>query len=74
MKHIVQFSGGKDSTAMPLCLNYIKAIHSVKESAVDGFVIVDANVAYCWGRTLRGFHAIPKEQWEIDKKNGFFVG
>lgn len=58
---------------MNLLKHYIREIHSEKDSKVEGFVIVDLTVD-CWGRVERTLYSTIKKQWEIDKKNGFYMG
>ena len=52
--------------------HYIVEIHSEKDDVIEGFVEVDVTVN-CYGSISRVKHSTSKRQWEIDKKNGYYL-
>ena len=59
---------------MNLVEHYIKEIHEEKESKNNpNYIIVDLTCD-CYGRIYRTTHITTKEQWEIDKAKGYFMG
>ncbi|MBR2492281.1 MAG: hypothetical protein IKB64_02275 [Paludibacteraceae bacterium] len=52
--------------------HFIVEIHSEKDDVIEGFVEVDVTVN-CYGNISRVKHSTSKRQWEIDKKNGYYM-
>ena len=57
---------------MNLLEHFIVEIHSEEPAPITGWVVVDVTVN-CYGNVSRMKHHTTKEQWEIDKKNGFYM-
>lgn len=55
---------------MNLLEHHIVEIHSEKYH--DGFVEVDCTVN-CWGNVSRTTHFATKDQWEAEKKRGYYI-
>ena len=58
---------------MNLLEHYIIKVHSVEDyESEQNYVLVDLT-CNCYGVIQRVFHLTTRQQWEIDKKRGFYL-